>query len=35
MDDLFLDEYLTDILKWWHGKRQPKGVEVSLSLRCL
>ncbi|KAF7981088.1 hypothetical protein HWV62_34783 [Athelia sp. TMB] len=30
MDDIFLDAYLTDILQWWHGKRQPKGVEEIL-----
>lgn len=34
MDDNVLDDYLTSILRWWHGQRPPKGVDIELTRRC-
>ncbi|KAI5118385.1 hypothetical protein M0805_005847 [Coniferiporia weirii] len=30
----FLDEYLSNVLSWWHGKRPPRGVDVENAYRC-
>lgn len=35
MDWEMLDNYLTDILRWWYGKRKPHGVDVEMTRRCL
>ena len=35
LDDAFLDEYLERVLAWWHGEREPVGVEVELTRRCV
>jgi exonuclease V len=35
LDEQFLNSYVADVLRWWHGRRPPKGVEVELSRRCL
>jgi exonuclease V len=35
LDDILLDDHLASVLEWWHGVRQPKGVEVEQSKRCL
>lgn len=34
MDDQKLDAHLRSILRWWHGKRRPKGVPQELERRC-
>jgi exonuclease V len=34
-DGQLLDRHLQDVLEWWHGQRQARGVEVSDSGRCL
>ncbi|KAF8522852.1 exonuclease V a 5' deoxyribonuclease-domain-containing protein [Gautieria morchelliformis] len=33
-DDVMLDAHLTNILQWWHGERDPRGVTVEESSRC-
>jgi hypothetical protein len=35
IDDEFLDEYLTDVFRWWNGQRLPRGVPVSQTSRCM
>ncbi|EGN96230.1 hypothetical protein SERLA73DRAFT_76210 [Serpula lacrymans var. lacrymans S7.3] len=34
MDESMLDSHLTDVLKWWHGQRPARGVEIAHSHRC-
>ncbi|OSD07150.1 hypothetical protein PYCCODRAFT_1402525 [Trametes coccinea BRFM310] len=34
LDNSTLDSYLTRVLAWWHGERQPEGVSVELTRRC-
>lgn len=34
-DDQVLDDYLTDIMKWWNGARPSRGVSLEQSGRCL
>lgn len=33
-DDLELDNYVTQVLKWWRGERRPEGVSLEHSYRC-
>ena len=33
-DDTQLDAYLSHILKWWRGKRNPEGVPLEYASRC-
>jgi hypothetical protein len=35
MDDAFLDGHLKQTIAYWYGLRQPCGVPVELSRRCL
>lgn len=35
MDDLHLDAHLDRVIGWWMGTREPEGVPVELSKRCL
>ncbi|PSS36800.1 hypothetical protein PHLCEN_2v1344 [Hermanssonia centrifuga] len=35
LDDVLLDDYLTNVLDWWHGRRAPRGVDIELTKRCL
>jgi exonuclease V len=35
LDDAFLDAHLAQTLGYWYGLRQPEGVPVELSRRCL
>ena len=35
LDDAFLDERLARVLAWWRGEREPEGVEVELTRRCV
>lgn len=35
MDDGELDAHLSSVLGWWMGEREPEGVPVELSRRCL
>jgi exonuclease V len=30
-----LNVHTANILQWWHGKREPRGVPIHLSRRCL
>lgn len=34
-DQQLLDEYLVDIMKWWNGERNSRGVSLEQSGRCL
>jgi len=34
IDDALLDGYLADVLQWWHGQREPRGVEIAHVSRC-
>ncbi|KIK70602.1 hypothetical protein GYMLUDRAFT_65823 [Collybiopsis luxurians FD-317 M1] len=34
VDYKLLDEYLSDIMQWWNGKRKPRGVSLEHSGRC-
>ena len=34
MDDVALDSRLGKVLEWWHGSRQPQGVELEDTGRC-
>ena len=34
MDDAALDSRLGKVLEWWHGARQPEGVELEDTGRC-
>jgi len=33
-DDKALDDYVTSVLKWWHGERDPVGVSMQDVHRC-
>lgn len=33
-DEHLLNVHLVDVLQWWHGTRQPKGVSLEQSRRC-
>lgn len=33
-DDSMLDAHITRVLQWWHGDREPRGVDVEDSSRC-
>ncbi|KAI0826879.1 exonuclease V [Trametes gibbosa] len=35
LDSAALDDYLTRVLSWWHGQREPEGVSVGLTRRCM
>ncbi|PIL31323.1 hypothetical protein GSI_06021 [Ganoderma sinense ZZ0214-1] len=35
LDDELLDDYLESVLAWWYGKRQPQGVDIELTRRCV
>ncbi|KAJ3988453.1 exonuclease V [Lentinula detonsa] len=30
----FLDEYLIDVMKWWNGEREPRGVTLEQTGHC-
>lgn len=32
--DAMLDTHITDVLQWWHGEREPRGVAVEDTSRC-
>ncbi|KAI9058437.1 hypothetical protein FKP32DRAFT_1669281 [Trametes sanguinea] len=34
LDNTTLDNYLSRVLAWWHGERQPEGVSEELTRRC-
>ncbi|KAJ3789278.1 exonuclease V [Lentinula aff. detonsa] len=33
-DSHFLDEYLIDVMKWWNGEREPRGVTLEQTGHC-
>jgi exonuclease V len=34
-DEEAMNAYVQDVLRWWHGERPPRGVDVEHSHRCL
>jgi exonuclease V len=34
-DDALLNEHVTRTLEWWYGHRDPRGVSLKESRRCL
>jgi Exonuclease V - a 5' deoxyribonuclease len=34
-DDAFLNEHVARTLEWWYGYRDPRGVSLKDSRRCL
>ena len=35
MDEQLMDRHVSNVLEWWLGKREPRGVKVEHSGRCL